>query len=46
MSIDKKKLVQELRDYADSLDEHVTVDDIYQSLTDLASEIETGIWDY
>ena len=46
MSIDRKKLVQELRDYADSLDEHVDVDDIYTSLTSLASELEAGLWDH
>lgn len=38
------ELANEIQDYADSLDEFVTIDDVYASLTTLANEVRQGQW--
>lgn len=44
MADKNRELAQEIQEYADSLDEHVTIDDIYTSLTALAIEVREGQW--
>lgn len=39
-----RKLSEEIQAHADSLDEFVTIDDIYNALTNLAREVRNGEW--
>ena len=41
---EREALAVEVQAYADSLDEFVTIDDVYASLTTFATEIREGAW--
>lgn len=39
---ERERIAQEILDYADSIDEHTSGDDIYSGLLDLAQEVQRG----